>query len=179
MRGALPDLRSPHPLVDHLPALYQEDAFTRRLLGAFDDGLVPIFISLDNLDAYFDPRLAPEDFLEWLAGWVGIALDESWPLASRQGLVGRAVDLYHLRGTAKGLTTQLELVTGGTIEVIENGGSAWSQNPESSLPGSADLNLVVRITGVSLRPAELKRLDELVAVAKPAHIPHQIEVVRG
>ena len=79
-RGHLPDLVSPHPLGERLPALYQEDSFTQRLLAAMDQVLAPVLGSLDSLDAYLDPSLAPEDFLHWLAGWLGFALDESWPL---------------------------------------------------------------------------------------------------
>ena len=80
MRAHVPGLASPHPLGDRLPAMYLEDSFIQRMTAAFDDVLAPIFSSLDNLEAYVDPELAPEDFVLWLGDWVGLALDESWPV---------------------------------------------------------------------------------------------------
>ena len=120
-RGLVKALISPHPLADTLPALFQEDDFTQRFISAFDAALAPVFATLDNLPAYLDPWLAPEDFLNWLAGWFGMALDESWSLDRRRGLVAKAFDFYRMRGTAGGLRAQLELLTGGTIELHETG----------------------------------------------------------
>ena len=74
MRGLVAGLDGTHPLGPALPALYQEDVTAQRFLSAFDDALAPILCTLDNIDAYFDPRLAPEDFLDWLGGWVGLSL---------------------------------------------------------------------------------------------------------
>ena len=102
MRGMIAGLPSPHPLGASLPALYQEDAFAQRLTGALDEVLAPIFSSLDTLHAYLDPALAPDDFLEWLAGWVGVTLDETWPIERRRQLVADATQLYRSRGTVAG-----------------------------------------------------------------------------
>ncbi|MDQ1374536.1 MAG: hypothetical protein QOJ09_1874, partial [Actinomycetota bacterium] len=84
-----------------LPALYQDDDFALRFTAGLDDVAAPALAVLDNLTAYFDPLLAPSDFLPWLAGWVGIALDENWPEARQRALVARAGELYRSRGTAK------------------------------------------------------------------------------
>ena len=83
MRGMVAGLASPHPLGAALPALYQEDAFAQRLTASLDEVLSPIFASLDGLASYLDPALAPDDFLDWLAGWVGVSLDETWPIERR------------------------------------------------------------------------------------------------
>ncbi len=77
-RGLIPGLVSPHPLGPALPALFQEDDFAQRFVSAFDDVLAPIFSAMDNGDAYLDPYLTPEDFLEWMSSWVGIELNENW-----------------------------------------------------------------------------------------------------
>ena len=114
MRGLVDGLTSPHPMAAGLPAIFQEeDPFTVRFTEAFDDSLAPIFTTLDNLAAYFDPRYAPEDFLGWLAGWVAIELDETWDLARRREAVLGGADLLRRRGTAVGLAAELELATGG------------------------------------------------------------------
>ena len=59
--------------------MYQDDSFALGFTAALDEVLAPVFNSLDNLDSYLDPELSPEDFLDWLAGWLGLVLDEDWP----------------------------------------------------------------------------------------------------
>src|SRR2546430_9891948 len=123
-RGLVKTLISPHPLANSLPALFQEDDFTQRFVSAFDAALAPVFATLDNLPAYLDPWLAPEDFLEWLASWFGMALDESWSLERRRGLVAKTFPFFPMPGTAGGLPAPPELLTGGTIAPHETGGIA-------------------------------------------------------
>lgn len=179
MRGAVPGLSNPHPMGERLPALYHEDAFAQRLTSALDEVLAPVISTLDNLPAYLDPTLAPEDFLDWLAGWVGATVDERWPIERRREAVMRAVELYRLRGTPRGLVEQVEVLTGGTVELVESGGATSSATAGGKLPGSADPTLVVRVTpdpSIELTPA---RLDALVEAVKPAHIPHRVEIVES
>ncbi|HYM50051.1 MAG TPA: phage tail protein, partial [Candidatus Limnocylindrales bacterium] len=107
-RGLVPLLKTPHPLGAMLPGLFQDDGFAQRMMAAFDEVLAPIFSTLDNLEAYFDPWLAPEDFLDWLSAWVGLPLDETWPVERRRAFVARAYDLFRLRGTVRGLRAHVE-----------------------------------------------------------------------
>lgn len=179
MRGGLVGLPSAHPLGPTLPAIYQEDDFAQRMLDALDSVVAPIWSTLDNFDAYLDPWLAPDDFLEWLARWVGIALDDSWDETRRRTIVARAVELYRLRGTAAGLAGQVEIQTGGSVEIVENGATGWSVDPGGELPGSPEPLVVVRVTVRDPRSVDPVRLDALVAAAKPAHVPHRIELVKG
>jgi phage tail-like protein len=178
MRGLVDGLSSPHPMATGLPAIFQEeDPFTVRFTQAFDDSLAPVFSTLDNLPAYFDPRYAPEDFLGWLAGWVAIELDETWDVARRRTAVRGGADLLRRRGTAIGLATELELATGGQVEIIESGGSAWSLDPGSPMVGSARPALLVRIRVADPAGLDRERIDRIVDAAKPAHVPHRVEVV--
>src|SRR5215468_4745376 len=100
-------LDSPHPLREQLPAVYLDDDFTVRFTYAFDEVLAPLFATLDCLSAYLDPRLAPDDFVTWLAGWVAFPVDEGWTLAQRRELVARAVELHRWRGTPRGLVAHV------------------------------------------------------------------------
>lgn len=177
MRGLVPGLASPHPMARQLPAVYQEeDAFTVRLTEALDEVLAPILSTLDNLPAYFDPRLTPDDFLGWLAGWVALDLDETWDSAQRRTAVSQAVDLLRRRGTAAGLADEVRLVTGAEVEVVENGGVAWSLDPASPMVGSPEPTLLVRITAADPSSVDADRVERLVSGAKPAHVPHRIEI---
>jgi phage tail-like protein len=179
MRGIVDGLATPQPLGPALPGLYQEDLFAQRLMEAFDGALAPVFTTLDNLAAYLDPALTPDDFLDWLATWVAAVIDDTWDEARRRRSIAQAADLYRRRGTALGLAAQVELVTGGAVEVIENGATGWSIDPGVALPGTARASLTIRVKVPDPAAIDTARLDRLVASAKPAHVPHSIEVAKG
>jgi phage tail-like protein len=176
VRGAIPGLASPHPLAAALPAMYQEDEFTREFVAAFDEVLAPVLSTLDNFEHYLDPTLAPLDFVDWLAGWLGVVPDESWPAARRRELVARAVTLYRRRGTVGGLAEQVALATGGEVEVRDSGGVTWSGTPSAPLPGSGDAAVRVLVRVADPGKLDQRRLERLVAAAKPAHVAHHVEV---
>ncbi len=178
MRGLVPNLETPHPLGTFLPALFQEDAFAQRFVSAFDEALAPIFLTLDNLTAYMDPWLAPEDFLDWLSSWLALSLDETVPLDRRLAFVAKAFDLYRIRGTTKGLQAQVEIFTGGTVEIVDTGGTASSPTAGAAFPGSPNFAVMVRVEVDNPKTINLQRLDALVARAKPAHLTHKVEVVK-
>ena len=177
MRGSLPAVPSPFPLIERLPSVFQEDDFLRRFLGAFDEVLAPIFLSLDGLGAYVDPALAPEDFLRGLATWVGVEVDETWSVERLRRVVAGAVDLHARRGTALGIHAALTLVVDGEVEVSENGAAAWSRTTGADLPGQPEPRLHVRVTPRSGAGIRVEKLEALIASLKPAHVPHSLEVV--
>jgi phage tail-like protein len=92
-RGIVKGLPSPFPIGLMLPALFQSDDFSQRFTRGLDEVISPVFSVLDCFDAYLDPGLAPLDFLAWLATWVGVSLDENWPLERQRSLINRAVEL--------------------------------------------------------------------------------------
>jgi phage tail-like protein len=177
MRGHVAGLASPHPLGEQLPGLYRDDAFTQRFLSAFDEVLAGAIQVLDCFPAYLDPALAPEDFLAWLGSWVGAALDETWPIDRRRAFVASAVDLYKLRGTAAGLAAQVAVFTGGEVEIAEPGATAWSRESGAQVPAGESGDLLVRVHVRNPKSVSPARLDALVKAAKPAHIPHRVEIV--
>jgi phage tail-like protein len=177
-RGLVRSLVSPHPLVEALPALFQEDGFTQRFMSAFDAALAPIFATLDNLPAYLDPWLAPPDFLEWLGSWFGLALDDSWSVERRRAVLASAFEFYRMRGTVKGLKAQVETLTGGTAEINDTGGVATSTTAGEALPGSPNFALMVRVAVDDPASINATRLDALVAAAKPAYVTHKVQLVK-
>lgn len=196
MRGAIPSgsengfhLRSPHPLVDAVPGVYreawldelarypQQEPFGLRFLGAFDSLLAPLLATLDNLDAYLDPATTPEDFLAWLGEWVAVSVDETWGEDRRRAFVARGAELYRRRGTAAGLKEHLEIHTGRKVEVTENGATAWSAKPGTSLPGRAQPLVVVTMVVDDPKAVDRTKLEAVIAAAKPAHVPHRLDIV--
>jgi phage tail-like protein len=75
-----------------------------------------------NLEKYFDPHECPPEFLNYLASWVALVLEGDWPEHKKRSLIKKAVELYHLRGTPRGLRVYLRLFTGVDPVITEN---AW------------------------------------------------------
>lgn len=185
MRGAVPGLASPHPLGGTLPGLYADDSFAQRLCQGLDEVLAPVLATLDCLPAYLDPGTTPADLLAWLAGWVGMAVDPDLPEAPCRELVAGAVRLYVLRGTQSALKTIVELTTGSTPEIVESGGTGWSQEPVGSLPGRSeplpgrsDPELVIRLPAAGLR-MQAPRLTAVIGAFVPAHVSWRLEPLPG
>lgn len=174
MRGSIADLVNPHPLGEALPAMYQEESFVQRFTQAFDQALAPVVCVLDNIADYFDPSLTPEDFVPWLAGWVGLSIDEDWPLDRQRALAAQAVEIYGWTGTAQGLRRLIAIYTDEEPVIEDSGGVSSSATPGGALPGTADAVLTVRLPASAAD--DVRRVEAIVAAAKPAHVAHRIEV---
>jgi phage tail-like protein len=161
-----------------LPAFMQEDQFLVRLTTGLDDVVAPAISVLDCVDAYVDPLLAPPDFVDWLAAWVGAPLDDHWGDDRRRTSVLAAATLHRMRGTVEGLRAVVALATGGDVEVVEPGGTSIALAPTAPAAGDGVGRLLVRVAVDDPSDVRLFALDELVASCKPAHLPHTIEVVQ-
>lgn len=176
-RGTVDGLASAHPLGELLPGVYLEDPLVQRFTEGLDTVLAPAFVTLDCLDAYLDPWLTPPDFLPWLATWVGVELDETWPEGRQRAMVAAAARLHRDRGTHGGLVAYLQLLTGGEVELIESGGTRWSAEPGAPPLGAMTpgLRVIVRVSDPN--SVNRARLDHAVRDARPAHLPYEVEVL--
>jgi phage tail-like protein len=176
-RGSVDGLASAHPLGELLPGVYLEDSLAQRFTEGLDTVLAPVFVTLDCLEAYLDPWLTPRDFLPWLASWVGIELDETWPEDRQRAMVAAAARLHRDRGTHRGLAEYVELLTGGEVELVESGGTQWSAESGAAAPGTATplLQVIVRVSDPN--SVNQARLDRAVRDARPAHLPYQVHVL--
>jgi phage tail-like protein len=175
---ALPAVSS---YLQYLPAPYQLDPFVGRFLLIFESVLGPIERTIDNLAHYFDPRLAPPALLPWLASWVGIELDENWPLERQRLLVLWAVRLYGLRGTRRGLREHLRLYTGRTPMILENFdgmrvghdaqlGVSTRIGPDAPRPHS------VAVTVFGDAATDERVVRQIIEFQKPAHVAYTLEI---
>ncbi|MEN3358207.1 MAG: hypothetical protein V7637_2189 [Mycobacteriales bacterium] len=180
-RAALAELPSRHRLGDLLPAMYADDDFAQRFTVGLDTVLAPILSTLDNLAAYLDARLAPEDFLRWLGGWVAAQLDPAWPLPLRRTVVARAVELHRWQGTRRGLVDRLWLCLGVRADVLDGPGATWSASPGTRLPGTPTRTAVVRVWPDRHGADQIDReqVRALVTAACPAHLSCTVEVLPG
>jgi phage tail-like protein len=136
----------------YLPSIYHksstetyDDYFLGRFLKAFEQILTGssekketagIEELLERIDEYFDPSQTPAQFLQWLAGWVGLELEEGTEFYGledkvlknamstqitpseqkrstiNRNMIGTMVQLYKKRGTCEGLLELLQLYSG-------------------------------------------------------------------
>lgn len=129
---------------NYLPELYQETVFgpeadatlvdgerstpadfLERFVGNFEGVLTMLEDRVAAAHLLTAPATTPPEALEWLASWIGLALDSAYPEARHRRLLAAAPTLYRQRGTLAGLTLALDIATGdgvrdGRIIVIEN-----------------------------------------------------------
>lgn len=182
MRGTVDDLESPHPIGLELPALFQDDDVALSFTAGLDTVLAPIFLTLDAIDSYVDPWIAPADFLGWVAEWVSAPWDEALPDMRQRALVAKATELLGWAGTAKGLADLIELHAGIRPEIVDSGATAWSVEPGGDMPGSAEPKVTLRVRVDELPAAGPEREDRLERVRQvavnvlPAHVIATVEV---
>jgi phage tail-like protein len=121
-----------------LPAIYRNDAaceeFLPRLLALFQGFFEGVESEITDLRLLFDQRVAPKNFLCWLAGWLGLSLDDSWPEAKQRQTIAEAFAWFGRRGTRQGLEHSIRLRSGidAVVEEPITQAALWC------LPGAED-----------------------------------------
>jgi phage tail-like protein len=179
MRGAVDGLPTAFPLGAQMPSVYAEDEMAQRFTRALDDLLAPFFAVLDCLPSYFDPLLAPDDFVAWLGTWLGAEVSGDEPERTLRTMVAGAARAHRLRGTAAGVREAVRLAFGVAPEVVESGGAAWSARPLGAFPGDPSPRMTVRLRAADPDSIDRGRLERVVASVRPAHIPCTVEVLRA
>jgi phage tail-like protein len=148
-------------LLEYLPGIYHTD-FMARFLGIFESILTPIEWNVDNFDLYLTPDSSPASFLTWLANWFAITFDPSWSETQRRTFLAEAHEIYARRGTRWALSRVLEIYTGQTPEIEDQG---KDQEP---------FTFAVRLP---LRAEESNReaLERIIDANKPAQTTYSLE----
>ncbi|MGB7424269.1 MAG: phage tail protein [Ornithinimicrobium sp.] len=176
MRGPIDNLVSPHALGETLPAMYRDRLFVQQLCAGLDETLAPVLAVLDNLPAYLDLSTTPEDMLAWMSQWLGLNITGNLPVARQRELLHVATEMHGWQGTARGIRLALEAVFGIEVEVSDSGGSTWSSDPDTALPGEGVASVMVRIPSGTVSEEDLEAITAFVQTLKPAHVRHQVQV---
>jgi len=165
-----------------LPAIYRregKDGLTYRLLGLFAEVLEEFEDEVYGLHHQLNADDADARFLPWLASWVALQLDETWPESKRRDLIRRIVQLYTRRGTIEGIREFVEIYTGIKPEIIEEFNSGWRIGVRSTigvdtrLYGTPEENAhrfsVLVKTFEEFDAARRAKVIERVLIEKPAH----------
>ena len=176
--------------VEHLPSLYRENPFLENFLWIIQHIRYEQIRTLDSLHSYFTPREAPPEFLHWIADWFGMDWEKnSYDEDTVRSLLQKGLSLFQWRGTARGLTTYLEITTGLKPEIHENTfphgdfvilggktlGEAIRNHSESRVPFFT-VHFPVPVNRFS--PAEKSRIASIVEQEKPAHSMYYITFAR-
>ena len=171
--------------LDHLPAVFRSDPFTGQFLLAFEAVLSGGVEGVDQpgleelaagVGTYFDPMRTPEEFLPWLASWVGLSVRADWDAATTRGFIREIVPLYQQRGTLGGLRRMLQIFLAPTS--VEAAG-----NDVVIMDGFEEPQhfFQVRLTLGEPDPVKLRAIQEMaVAIIeqeKPAHTFFALKVV--
>ncbi len=161
-------------LRDGLPALYREQDFTMRFLGALENVVDPVVAVLDGLPAHFDPGLAPVDILALTTAWLGLSRNEAQPASELRVLVQRAADLGRLRGTHAGLELALKLnFPDLPLRIEDEGGVRFAADGE--LPAAKAPSFVVYCD----QPIETDLaagISRVIDAVKPAHVMFRLRI---
>ena len=149
-----------------------DDPFLGQFLLAFEAVLTGLpdrpglQQAIDGVADLLDPATTREDFLPWLAGWVGLTLRADWDTATRRRFIREIVPLYRLRGTKDGLGRMLSLYTGQPVEIDD----------DHAVPHF----FTVALTLPQADPEQVRRIQEIaraiVDQEKPAHTFYALEV---
>ncbi len=128
-------LRAEYPTHDYLrriPKTFSRDErvahFLQRYLAMFEGVLGEFEAKADARAALLDPYSVPAEMLPWLAGFVGLVLDDRMARAPRPGgtvadvrraLIAEAIWLFRFRGTVPGLRRFIETYLGMPVIVLE------------------------------------------------------------
>src|SRR4051794_948809 len=178
-------------LLESLPAIYRRsDAVGRNLVRELCFLFEHMFDSVDaNLTdgwRFYDPHTTPLDFLTWLSSWTAFSMDLDWPEPEKRALIKRAVDLYRIRGTKRGLSLFLRLFTGHEPDIEEN---TWPFKGFRVEAEGAELGARVGLDSVIMPPVDLAhcfvvtmpikfetvtsemviRIHQIIQMEKPAH----------
>ncbi|MFL5496206.1 MAG: phage tail protein [Gemmatimonadales bacterium] len=106
-----PDADEQVPSDTHISATGAD--FLERFVASLEGMLTPIEDRIAHAYLLTEPRTAPDDALDWLAGWIGLSFDPSFPPERRRAILVAAPELYRWRGTLTGLRRAIDVVTGG------------------------------------------------------------------
>lgn len=93
--------------LSYLPAIFSADDesrwFLERFLSIFQTEWDGLERQIARSTALFDPAAVPANFLESLAGWLGMPLEGTWDVEQKRNLLKAAPQFTPKRGTPQGL----------------------------------------------------------------------------
>lgn len=180
--------------MQYLPEVYRKSIakndFLERFISVFQTEYQDLEESIRKSSAEIDPHLMPdnpeqEEFLRWMAGWIGIVDTNMWNRERLHTMMVNAPEIFKLRGTRKGVAKLIESFWGVQPIIVENFEiDRFRNNPER-------YESMVRIYGTDkssftlMLPARLvdtrqkkDTLELLMEAMTPAHMTMKVVPLR-
>lgn len=128
-RSKSPRLRSArvaypgHNLLQQLPKTLWRDQRAQDFLERY---LMPSAAMLsewgevsEQRQRLLNPCVTPSESLDWLASFLGLAMDPCWSERARRAMIAEIAHLFRGRGTLWSLQRMLEILTGAQVVILE------------------------------------------------------------
>ncbi|MGE5381381.1 MAG: phage tail protein [Methylocystaceae bacterium] len=176
-------------LLSYLPAVYQEDKtsrdFLERFLSLFDTFLQGMEEQIDQVSKIFDPEAASGPFLNWLASWLDLRVDENWSEQQIRCLLMAAPSLYKMRGTRQGMEEIIAIYTGERPFIVEHFQYKYLQEIQeikdimSQLYGQNPYGFTILVKQDKVpTSAQLATLQKIIDEEKPAFTEANLVVLQ-
>ena len=179
-----------------LPEIYAGNNFLGRFMMLFESFWKPVEKQVSGSDVYYDPKMAPVEFLPWLASWTGVPFDENLPEERQRILLNSAFSIYQRFGTRQSMIDYLTIYTGGVVDVYEHRAQNFKLNREFQLgpaialgrtnqPHTFTVSIVVerdkvlRLLGSNTINPEIqyrRKIETVINAQKPAHTAFNLEL---
>ncbi len=103
-------------MIDYLPAIYRDDAFTKRFLSIYNSIFQDMEDAVEALPRHFSPTSASDEMLDYLARWICIEPGES----NIRERLRTALDEYQTMYTPEGIKRSVYRLTGHKPLLIEH-----------------------------------------------------------
>jgi len=156
--------------VRQLPVGMTEDDFFVRFVSIFQDVASTVFEQIDTLPSLFDTAVAPDSLVRAIGSWVGLDwVDPSLPDMAQRDLVRGYSAGLQWRGTRKGLTDLLTLITGDEPAIDDSGGVYLEDEAPEMAPH-------VRIALPTSGPATTQDLLRIIREELPASVTFELDI---
>lgn len=169
--------------------------FVERFLAMFERVLTDAEAHVEDLPRRVSADTAPSGWLEWIASWLALSFDPSWPEDRRRALLREAMSLYKRRGTVHGLTRYVEIYTGRAPVLVEGFATRQARRPAvlgcdeplgctilDATPARTDgqahrFTLYVHLDDPSRQALVEPVVRRIVDTEKPAHTDYDLQMV--
>jgi P2-related tail formation protein len=171
----------------------EPDPLTGRALKGLEEMIAGLDVLFDprrltkDFLPWVDPQRIEDEFLPWLAGWVALGLRADWTAAQKRDFLSKVVPLYRRRGTKDNLAELLRIYTGLAPEITGTDDTEFQIGVHSTIGVDTRLGggpahtfhvtLNMPDADQPTRERQLKVIDALITLQKPAHTTYTREII--
>lgn len=185
--GLLPPLYAKHDLSAEPPGAN----FLERFLTLFEGHMTEAEAAFDSISRLLNPRAADAEWLAFIARWIDLSFDPSWPIERRRQLVIEGAKIQAGRGTPGSLRRYLEIYTWNAVGISEDyrtrppepiqlgarGALGFAPLGDEGLAGALAHRFRVTVTlpAYTDRRTEVSAIRGIIDSVRPAHTTYTLD----